>query len=101
MIKHPLQIDSILYSSWGYDQTNINFYQVIQLVGNSTVVLRELAQEIDTSPNSFIGKTKPILNQFIGEAFRKRLRENGIVRIESFINAYPWNGSSRNYSSYS
>ncbi|STO91553.1 hypothetical protein [Fluoribacter dumoffii] len=46
MIKHPLQINSILYSSWGYDQTNINFYQVIELVGNATVVLRELAQEM-------------------------------------------------------
>ena len=45
MIKHPLQIGSILYTSWGYEQTNIDFYQVIELIGTSTVVLREIAQE--------------------------------------------------------
>lgn len=101
MIKHPLQIGSILYTSWGYEQTNIDFYQVIELIGTSTVVLRELAQEKITERNdSFCGKTKAKPNRFINEPFRKRANAQGIVRMNSFSLAWLWDGSPLYYSSY-
>lgn len=101
MLKHPLQIGSILYSSWGYDQTNIDFYQVIELIGTSTVVLRELAQEQITGSNDhFSGKTKAKPNFFIDEPFRKRADAQGRVRINSITHARPWDGVPLYYSSY-
>lgn len=101
MIKHFLQIGSILYASWGYEQTNIDFYQVIELIGTSTVVLRELAQEAVTEQNNDLcGKTKAIPNCFINEPFRKRVNKYGAVRVDSVISARPWDGAPLYYSSY-
>lgn len=101
MMKHPLQIGSILYTSWGYEQTNIDFYQVIELIGKSTVVLRELAQEKITERNDgFFGKTKAKPNCFIDEPFRKRADAQGRVRINSFSHTSLWDGAPLYYSSY-
>ena len=101
MIKHPLQIGSILYTSWGYEQTNIDFYQVIELIGTSTVVLRELAQErIIERNDEFCGKTKAKPNCFIDEPFRKRANAQGRVRMSSFSHARLWDGDPLYYSSY-
>ena len=46
MNHNSLQIGSILYASWGYDQTNIDFYEVTKLIGRTTLELRELGQEL-------------------------------------------------------
>lgn len=40
-----VHVGDILYSSWGYEQTNISFYQVVGLRGKHTLILRELAAE--------------------------------------------------------
>ena len=38
-----VHVGDILYSSWGWEQTNIDFYQVVGLRGKHTLQLRELA----------------------------------------------------------
>src|SRR5690606_23434396 len=43
--RHSLKVGDILCSCWGYEQTNVDFYQVVELKGKSTVVLQELAQK--------------------------------------------------------
>ena len=42
---HDLKVGDILYSSWGYDQTNIDFYQVTA-VGVHSVKIREIEQKV-------------------------------------------------------
>ena len=39
-VRHSFQIGDILVSSWGYDQTNISFYQVVALNGASMVTVK-------------------------------------------------------------
>lgn len=59
-------VGDILSASWGYDQTNVNFYQIIKLVGKFTVVIREVGSKhtddshVVASPDSFIGDEKRI-----------------------------------------
>ena len=36
---HSLKVGDIMVCSWGYDQTNVNFYKVKRLVGKSMVEL--------------------------------------------------------------
>jgi hypothetical protein len=48
--KEPKQND-IIYNSWGYDQTNIDFYKVISTNGK-TLKLKQL--ENDTIETGFI-----------------------------------------------
>lgn len=40
--KYGVKLGDLFYSSWGYDQTNVNFFQVIEIVGASSVRVREV-----------------------------------------------------------
>jgi hypothetical protein len=31
---HTVKVDAVIYNSWGYDQTNIDFYQVVRISAN-------------------------------------------------------------------
>lgn len=40
--KYGVKVGDIFEASWGYEQTNVNFFQVIALVGESSVRVREV-----------------------------------------------------------
>jgi len=62
---HSLKVGDIVYNSWGYDQTNIDFYQVVR-VSEHFVWLRKLCQE--TEEKGFMqGPTRPLPGQFASE----------------------------------
>jgi len=52
--RSQIEVGSILYTSWGYDQTNVEFYQVVDTYGKWGVVLRQICAETvkATSPDS-------------------------------------------------
>lgn len=41
--KYGVKVGDLFYCSWGYEQTNVDFFQVIALVGESSVRIREVA----------------------------------------------------------
>ncbi|ERH41264.1 hypothetical protein N751_17275 [Legionella pneumophila str. Leg01/11] len=100
MNHNSLQVGSILYTSWGYDQTNVDFYEVTKLIGRTTLELRELGQELISDGSGFSGKTKPIPGNFIGQPFRKRIGIHGSVKINEVSRASIWSGEALYFSSY-
>ena len=59
---HSLKVGDLIYNSWGWEQTNIDFYQVVR-VSEHCVWLRKLCHE--TEEKGFMqGPTRPILGQF-------------------------------------
>lgn len=54
--KYGVKVGDIFESSWGYEQTNVDFFQVIALVGETSVRVRqvypELVKEDGISPMS-------------------------------------------------
>ena len=40
--KYGVKVGDIFESSWGYDQTNVDFFQVVKLVGKTSVRVREV-----------------------------------------------------------
>lgn len=44
--KYGIKIGDWFYMSWGYDQTNADFFQVVALVGASSVRIRQAQPEI-------------------------------------------------------
>lgn len=44
--KFGVCVGDIFSASWGYEQTNIDFFQVVELVGASSVRVREVRPEI-------------------------------------------------------
>lgn len=40
--KFGVKVGDVFHASWGYEQTNNNFFQVVELVGESSVRVREV-----------------------------------------------------------
>jgi hypothetical protein len=60
---NPYKVDDLLYDSWGYDQTNIDFYQVVEVKGWK-VILRRIGSE-HTRSGDMSGDKKPAPNSFL------------------------------------
>lgn len=90
--RHTLQVGDILYTSWGYDQTNVEFFQVVER-SQFTVKIREIKQRTvgTTGPDSW--RTMPIADAFFGPTATKRVQVGNRVRIASYANASQWSGA--------
>jgi len=93
---HNLKPGDILYSSWGYDQTNIDFYQVTQKVGKKSVKIRPIRSTVDHHDGCQSNYMIPEKNGFTGGEMLKRVTDgyNGghWITLNSFSGASDWNG---------
>lgn len=96
-----LNIGDVIYTSWGYDQTNIDFYQVTGKFGSNSLKIRELDDKDVTESNSEIssmaGYKVPIKDKFAG--IEKTIRVIGHLKIDNHI-AHIWDGKPMYYSWY-
>jgi hypothetical protein len=67
------QVGDVLYYSWGYDQTNIDWFQVTR-VSAASVWIRPIAENTNDHGQPGGGKTHPRRNEFTGEEVRKEGR---------------------------
>lgn len=96
-----VKVGTILMNSWGYDQTNWDFYQVVK-VGSKSITIRQIDSKKDYNPERMTGLATPIKDKFIGESMVKRLSyTNGIlyVRLENGFGRV-WDGKAKGYSDY-
>lgn len=56
---HGVHVGDLFYTSWGYEQTNVTFWQVVQLKGKATAVVREIKAEITRSTGWEQGYKRP------------------------------------------
>ncbi|WP_114501567.1 hypothetical protein [Escherichia coli] len=80
----------VLLSSWVYEQTNFNFYQVISVHDKQTVTVQEIRASVHRT-HSMSGYKTPLLNDFCGEPLKRRVRDyysKPAIEIESFETAY-------------
>lgn len=90
-------VGDIFVSSWGYDQTNVDFYQVIKTTPK-TIALRQIAKQVTRKRGEPTEYVMPIANKFQGPTLRKKLKEyNGqpYVSLSSFASAYKWDGKEK------
>lgn len=99
----PLSVGAILASSWGYDQTNADFYRVDK-VKNGWVTLQQIAS--DETGDGWTGKVVPAEPQkLIDQPFRRKIGQPNYdgepyIRISSYEYARPWDGRPKNVSHY-
>lgn len=89
--KYGVNVGDLFYSSWGYDQTNNNFFQVIALVGESSVRVREVRPVvIDTeyissmAEDITIRNTNEMLPATDYSVFIKDQENGDLKRLKSF-----------------
>jgi hypothetical protein len=67
-------VGKVFYNSWGYDQTNVDFYQVLG-VTKAMVILRAVYMEtVPDSGGMMCDRVRPIENSFIGNEFKKPIK---------------------------
>ena len=78
----------IYVASWGWEQTNIDAYQVVSKKG-ATVTLREIGLEsIEGSEGYMSDRVRPVKDAFIGNAFKKRITGK-YINIDDIRSAIP------------
>jgi hypothetical protein len=103
MARNSVIVDDIFVSSWGYEQTNVDAFQVVEKKGSGTVVLRPIAcrpVEGTEVSHGMAQNVVPVHNAFIGEeTITKRITEYGI-KINSYSSAFQWDGKREFYNSW-
>lgn len=89
--KYGVNVGDLFYSSWGYDQTNNNFFQVIALVGESSVRVREVCPPVvnreaisGMSEDITIRNTNEMLPATDYSVFIKDQENGDLKRLKSF-----------------
>lgn len=90
--KYGVQAGDIFSCTWGYDQTNVDFFQVIKLCGEQSVRVREVVPKIklreSESPMSATTTyeiTREILKPTKG-VFIKNTEEGDLKKLKSYAN---------------
>lgn len=65
-LVNPFKVGDILWDSWGYEQTNIDFYQVVGVTPRTVKIRRIYAASVPGSEYShgMADMVKPAVNQF-------------------------------------
>ena len=86
-----------MVNSWGYDQTNVNFYEVKKLVGTSSVEIQPIASKTVRSETGS-DYVKPAKGDFYDKSAKVRFNGNS-VKIPSSMDGYGhasiWDGRER------
>lgn len=89
--KFGVQVGDIFEATWGYDQTNVDFFQVVELVGALSVRVRQvhppIIQEDATGPMSADYKyqiTREILPPAPHSVFIKDQERGDVKRLKSY-----------------
>ena len=93
-----LKPGDIMVMSWGYEQTNINFYQVIEVTGRCTIMIREICGTITETENGFMqGTVIPRPNVWAHDSLliKKRVQSwdgKEYISMTSYASAHVWDG---------
>jgi hypothetical protein len=98
--KEGFKAGEILVSSWGHEQTNIDFYLILERK-NDFVLLQEIGQSksLDTRYGDR-GETTADKTTIIGEPFKKKISKFASVQLASYKYCGLWDGKPEYWSGY-
>lgn len=81
--QNPFQEGDIMHHSWGYDQTNCDFYQVVGVKPHS-VVLRKIAARTVPESEGFMSETlMPVKDAFIEKGTQALTKQDHEITPEN------------------
>ena len=97
---HTLEVGDVLRAVWGYDQTNVDYYEVTKKIGRSMVEVREISGHSEDTgwmqgncapcPGAYVGKPKRCRPS--GDAVRIRHRYASKIAPTAIIGGKPMYG---------
>ena len=97
----PVKVGTIFDAAWGYDQTNVDFYEVVSISkSGQSVMLQEIGAHRQTDGDGPHERVVPDRRVKTGKPFRRKLHTGGGLRepgvsINSYTWASPWDGTPR------
>lgn len=90
----PVQVGAIFRASWGYEQTNIDYFEVTAVTAK-TVQLRPIGQKAVKATSDMSEYVAPVPGDYTGPAFRRTLARytRVFVAVDRRHNAYLWDGT--------
>jgi hypothetical protein len=100
---HNVEVGAIFYTSWGYEQTNVDFYQVTRVISDRSVEVRKIGQN-STNTGSDTGYCVAVKDAFLEKEKpqRKQVAMFGgkpSLKIDDH-HASLWDGKELRWSSY-
>lgn len=92
------QVMDVIQNEWGYNQTNVDFYQVVK-VNPKSIVVRQIAKKSNDHGGPYGGKCAPVRGEFIGSEELKKVDQHGRIRFKHG-GARKWDGRQVYCSSY-
>lgn len=102
---HGLEVGDIVYSMWGYEQTNVDFFEVVRAPSGRSAVVRQIeADTIEDKPGSMTGKTTPKPGQYVALTKEETRRASGLHSLNGGKSLrgdlQKWDGTPRRVSWY-
>jgi hypothetical protein len=89
--SHELKIGDILYSSWGYDQTNVDFYEVVSVTAKSVGIRKIHSKIVSSSQGS--DSVVAVPGRFSdSKVLVRRVNRGNCVKLTSYSSACLWDG---------
>jgi hypothetical protein len=81
-VAKRLEVGSILCGSWGYEQTNVEFYEVLELsASGKTCTIQRI--KCDEKPTGFMsGRCLPLPGEYVGQPLKNKRISFDSVSIE-------------------
>lgn len=76
-MAEKLKVGTLLSYSWGYEQTNVDFFEITAKKGK-TVTLRKIAAKTVKTTGWASANVRPCPGEFIGRPFTKRITPYGV-----------------------
>ncbi len=104
-VEKPLpvvKVGDIYVSQWGYDQTNVDYYQVMQVKSKTAVLAQIGCNKTYTGPMN--GTCVPDKSVWGRQLITKRIlalnEDETYFRLNSFSSAFRWKGETNSFSEW-
>lgn len=95
-----LEVGHVLYASWGYEQTNIDWFQVTAIISATMIELRPIGSVETRTDGWASGQCVPDVDNFTGPAVRRHVRYGVGVKVDKVRYASLWDGRPRSWTAY-
>lgn len=85
-----IAVNDIFAAVWGYEQTNVNYYQVVRIAGKTMIELKEIDKEMVSDHGNYTTSVKPVVNSFKGESIKRKVQNysrDPLVEINDVFSA--------------
>jgi len=100
---HTLKVGDVLVNSWGWEQTNIDFFEVTKVTpGSNRIEIRAIGQDAqEDGCAAMTGSCTARPGKYIGPPMVKVVGTGNRVKIHGWGSwAYLWDGNKERWSSY-